>query len=96
MLEWKSNAKHSQKLEKGSIFDLKNNNLNIAIHHYIGCGDNWFLSCHVLGIKAWNLHSTDFNEAVLKAKDIINKKVDDIVKEKDKFVKETENVLVRY
>ena len=61
IMEWKVN-------NKGTINNLKNNDLDICIHkiYYYG-NDNWFLSCHKLGIQDFNLNTENFNEAVKQA-----------------------------
>lgn len=95
-LEWKSNARYGQKMEDGSIFELKNNDLGVSIHKYIGCGDNWFLSCKALGIKARALSTEDFEEAVSNAIDYICAKFAELDYLVDLLVEGEENIFVRY
>lgn len=63
-MNFKSNAKYNQQPENGSVFELKDNGLGISIHHYIGCGNDWYVSCKALGISAKSLYTQDFTEAV--------------------------------
>lgn len=84
-MEFKSNAKYEQKPEEGTIFELKNNNLKMSIHHYVGCGDLWFLSCRSLGISCRDLYTNDFNEAVIKAKEIVWEDISGLLEEFNKI-----------
>lgn len=95
-LKWKSNARYDEEVEKGSIFELKDNKLGILIHHYIGCGNNWYLSCKALGIRNKNLETENFGEAVVKAKVIIWHEVNLLSFYMDNFKDGDENILVRY
>lgn len=84
-MEFKSNAKYGQKPEEGSIFDLKNNNLKMSIHHYAGCGDSWFLTCKSLGISCKDLYTNNFGEAVKKAKEAIWEDISELIEEFNKI-----------
>lgn len=84
-MEFESNAKYGQKPEEGSIFELKNNNLKMSIHHYVGCGDSWFLSYKALGISCKNLYTNDFTEAVIKAKEVIWEDISGLIEEFNKI-----------
>ena len=39
----------------------------VSVHHYIGFGDEWFVSCHRLGIDKVRLASSVLPEALKKA-----------------------------
>lgn len=95
-LEWKSNARYSENVEDGSIFELKNNDLGISIHKYVGCGDRWFLSCKALGIKAHELFTNDFEKAVETAVDYICIKVSELDYLTDLLAEGEGNIFVRY
>ena len=95
-LEWKSSARWNEDLDKGSIFELKDNKLGISIHHYVGCGNNWHLSCKALKMSDRSLETEDFEEAVEKAKKIILHEVDLLVCYMENFRIGEENILVRY
>ena len=95
-LEWKSNAQYNEEVEQGSVFELKDNKLGISIHHYIGCGNNWYLTCKALKMSARSLETEDFEEAVEKAKKIICHEVDLLVCCMENFKIGDENILVRY
>lgn len=84
-MEFKSNAKYGQKPEEGSVFELKNNNLKMSIHHYVGLGDSWFLSCKSLGISCRDLDTNDFIEAVTNAKGIIWEEISSLTEEFNKI-----------
>lgn len=90
-MEFKSNAKFGKEPEEGSVFELKNNNLKMQIHHYIGCGDAWFLSCASLSISQRDLHTEDFTEAVVKSKEILWEEISSLLEEFNK-IKEDDTV----
>lgn len=81
---------------KRTIFELKDSSLKIAIHKIIGVGDDWFLSCHWIGIVDYNLDTEDFEEAVKRAQKVISEKVSSIVKESDKFCNDKEIEIDKY
>lgn len=95
-MEFKSNARYEEKLEDGSIFELKDNSLKLSIHKYAGCGDNLYLSCYELEISRKDLETEDFNEAVSKAKDIISAEVKKIREEAYRFCMDNHVEIVRY
>lgn len=93
---FKSNSRIGERLENGSIFELKNNNLRIRIHHYVGCGDTWFLSCKALNISTEELHNEVFERAVVEAKEIIDEKIKSLREEANKFLMDNEIEISRY
>lgn len=95
-LEWKSNARYNEEVEKGSIFNLMHNKLGISIHHYIGCGKLWFFSCVALRIDKHCLETEDLEEAITKAKNIIGIKMQELNFFAQSFIEGEENILVRY
>ena len=60
---WKKN-------QRETIFDLKENELDICIHKIVGL-EGWFLSCNKLGISQKTLKAEDFNEAVRESQIIV-------------------------
>lgn len=68
-MDWNKN-------KKGSIFELKNSELRVNIHKYVGCGDTLYLSCPPLNITSYNLNTEDFGEAVKAAQRIIFQKAE--------------------
>lgn len=84
-MKFRSNAKWNEPKENGTIFELKNNGLKISIHRIIHIEDTWFLSCAALGISQRDLREPDFNEAVRKAKVIIDEKIKAFREEFDKI-----------
>lgn len=93
---WKSNARYNQNPEEGNIFELKNNKLRISIHHYVGCGDAWFLTSPDLCISCYNLETTNFEEAVEFSKKIVKHKVNNLVEQMMNFCDCENNIVVRY
>lgn len=84
-MKFKSNAKYNEELKTGSVFTLKSNSLGIVIHKYVGCGDSLFLNSRTLNIDNYDLETEDFNEAVIKAKEVIMRKVKKIRADSDRF-----------
>ena len=95
-MKFKSNARYKEKLEDGSIFDLKDNSMKLSIHKYAGCGDNLYLSCCELGISTKSLETEDFNEAVSKSKEIVSERVKHLREEAYRFYMDTHVEIVRY
>lgn len=97
-MQWiASNLGRDKPIEKAGVFELKGNELHIHIHHYRECGETWFLNCAVLGINTLELGEISFDEAVEKAKQIIQQRIEFLHNEAFKFVLDgTENERVRY
>ena len=95
-MQFKSNAKFNNPVESGTIFELKNNGLRITIHRIIHITNTWFLSCPVLGFSQVDLHESDFEEAVKKAKSILNSKIDEFREEFNKIANDDVIEIVRY
>lgn len=85
-MKFKSNARWNEPKENGTIFELKNNGLRIKIHRIIHIENTWFLSCVALGFSQYDLREPDFNEAVRKAKIIIDEKINEFREEFNKIV----------
>lgn len=98
-MQWiASSLNCGEPIEKAGEFELKNNDLSIRIYHqrrYFG--ENWFLSCDMLGIDKKALGEVSFDEAVEKAKQIIQQRIEFLHNEAFKFVLDgTGNERVRY
>ena len=48
-------------------------NIRIMIHHYIGCGSTWFVTCHILGLSKMELVNTDPDKAKSEAIGVVIK-----------------------
>ena len=98
-MEWISNAKTSQKAEDGSVFRLRMNEeeIGVVIHHYARCGNLWFLTCKIIDCDTMSLETENFDEAVVKAQKIIDKKLNEIYFRLREFTLNVgENVMVKY
>ena len=84
-MKFKSNARWNELKENGTIFELKNNGLRISIHRIVHVENTWFLSCAALGLSQYNLMESDFDEAVHKAKIIVNEKINEFREEFNKI-----------
>lgn len=61
-LKWRGNQKCSEDISKATILQL-DNKLEMSIHKHLGCGDNIFLTCHPLRIRAVSLDTKDWEVA---------------------------------
>lgn len=95
-MKFKSNAKHTEKPETGSIFTLKYNSLGISIHKYVGCGDALFLNSKALNIDNYDLETEDFGEAVRKAKEVVMREVKKIRENAYRFYSDNNIEFDRY
>lgn len=93
---WKSNASYKQDVKEGSIFTLKDNKLGISIHHFVGCGNNWYLSCQALGISQYDLNTEDFEVAVELSKKIVSHTTNAIVENAMNFCTSESNTFTKY
>ena len=41
-MEWSSNRRNEKEIGAWTEID----DFKLSVHHYIGCGDIWFMSCH--------------------------------------------------
>ena len=96
-MEWRSNSHYKKDVKDGTIFTLKNIGVGIVIHKIHGLGDEFYLSCSILGIDDFGLNTEDFDLAVENAKVIIQTKLTSINNHFDKFLSDTsETTIVRY
>lgn len=72
-----SNARSALPMESGSIFRLQADP-SVIIHHYVGCGEAWFLSCRALGIEVEDLGTECFEDAVVNAQKKIGIRLADL------------------
>lgn len=75
-------------------FRVNDNDLDIVIHKYVGCGDELYLTCYKLKIDCMSLHTNDINEAVQIAKKIIRGCIESLVKESEKFLRDDSEIEV--
>ncbi len=54
--------------------------IEICIHHYAGCGREWFLNVREIGIDNQDLNTEDFETAVKTAQEVAKKKLSKIQK----------------
>lgn len=64
--KWKDTSPWSQRDTDRSTpneWTLKTGALSISIHHYIGAGKAWFVSCYDVGVEKYDLNTEDPEEA---------------------------------
>lgn len=96
MMEWISNAKFNHKVTEGTVFRLKGN-MDVCIHNIHGLGNNFYLTCRILGIESFGLNTDDFILAVENAKVIVREKLK-LLNERcaDFLSDESQDIFVRY
>lgn len=96
-MKWKSDARGKDNEKDGSIFNLKENGMDISIHKYVGCGNKLYLTCSELKLSQVSLQTEDFEEAVRIAKYKITQRMRYLESECKKFISdETENEFSRW
>lgn len=95
-MQWiASSLSRGEPIEKAGVFELKGNDLDIMIHRNT-VFDGLFLTCKKLGINQRFLGEVSFDEAVEKAKQIIQQRIEFLHNKAFKFVLDgTENERVR-
>lgn len=68
-IEWKdaTSYAHDDKVRKPSIWEASTKSLRITVHHYAGCGDEWFVTCQELRVQRLPLKSADIVAARVEA-----------------------------
>lgn len=92
-MKWISNAKYNQPATDGTVFKFEANQ-QIVIHHYIGMGDRWFLTCNELNYQMLDLATDDFYIAVKRAQDMIDRRVGEYVMKYRDFYTDTSEIEV--
>lgn len=81
-LNWVGNQGYNETEDKANEFSLKSKEgfigVTVKLHHYVGCGNVWFVSCHQLGIERREIGDVDTNEAKKIAYDIVKHKVQEL------------------
>jgi len=82
-IEWIDATTYAQgdKVRRPSIWEAKTKNLRIAVHHYVGCGDEWFVTCHDLHVERRPLKSVDIEAAKAEAVRFLMRRAKQIVAE---------------
>lgn len=65
MLDWKDTTSYSynDKERKPRYFEAKVGIVDLCIHKYIGCGEEWFLSSKELNLDKCELKTLDIEKA---------------------------------
>lgn len=85
-MKFKSNARYSNPVESGTIFEGKIGNTKISVHRIIHF-EGWFLSCPDLRISQRRLKSDTLMSAIEESKEVLKKVVEDLRKDIDYFCK---------
>lgn len=82
-IKWIDATTYAQgdKVRKPSIWETSTKNLRVSVHHYIGCGDEWFLTCHDLHVQRLSLKSADIEAAKAEAIRFLVRRAKQIVAE---------------
>ena len=82
--KWEDTSAWSRSDKDRSVakeWTIKSGDLVITIHHYIGCGQAWYVSCHALKISRNDLSTNDAEMAKSRALNLVKKILEDLVKE---------------
>lgn len=78
-IEWTDATIYTQGEErKPRAWEIRTKTLLISVHHYVGCGEEWFVSCHDLRIERRPLKATDAEKARAEALDVVRRRVERI------------------
>lgn len=66
---------------KGTLASLKAGRFEIAVHHYVGCGEMLFMSCHDAGYSAWPLESISLESAKREAVELVKARISEALEQ---------------
>lgn len=74
MVNWKdiSSFSQSDKVRTPNCFETRCGKFRLIVHHYHGCGDTWFASCHRI-FEQHELKSKDIEDAKVEAVELLKK-----------------------
>lgn len=79
MAKWIGNQGYMKPESEADVFVLRDGTgsteVVIKLHHYVGCGDAWFVSCHQLGIDRFELGNIPVEQAKDKAYAVVFNKI---------------------
>ena len=84
-MKYKSNAKYTEPVESGTVFETRNGTIDICVHKYVGCGDTLHVSSVAVGLKNKKLRSLEIIEAIHEAENIVQEKIKLMQKDIDKI-----------
>lgn len=89
-LIWRGNQKHNEDISKATIRTIESP-LKMSIHKYIGCGDSLFFSCYELHISNVDLQTDNFDEAEIKAMEMLQNRLNELVEKVNSIIAEYNN-----
>lgn len=87
-LKWKGNQKYNEDISKATIRSI-DKPIRMSIHKYVGCGNLLYFTCFELGINNVGLNTEDFDEAEVKAMEILKNRCDALVSKVESILKES-------
>lgn len=87
-LKWQGNHKYNEDISKATIRSI-DKPIRMSIHKYAGCGNLLYFTCSELGINNADLHTEDFDEAEIKAMEILKNRCDALVSKVETILKES-------
>lgn len=77
-MRWRDASSYSRG-ERGVIaptaWELDCGPVKITVHHYIGCGANWFVSSEVVGLRTHDLKTDDVEAAKASAVALVKQRL---------------------
>lgn len=82
-IEWKDATSYAQSdtVRKPSIWEASTKSLRICVHHYLGCDEEWFVTCQELRVQRRPLKSVDIEAAKAEAVRFLVRRAKQIVAE---------------
>lgn len=74
-MKFKSNAKHGDPVESGTIYEGRIGKLRVSVHRIIHC-EGWYLTCIDVRISQMKLKSDSLMEAIGESKEVIKSVTD--------------------
>ena len=87
-LKWQGNQKYNQDISKATIRSI-DKPIRMSIHKYVGCGNLLYFTCSELGINNVGLNTEDFDEAEIKAMEVLKSRCDALVAKVETVLQES-------
>ena len=86
-MKFKSNARYSEPVESGTIYEGRIGNMIISVHRIIHC-DGWYLSCPDVCINQRKLKSDTIMGAIKESKEILKNVIEGLMNDVNAFCEE--------
>lgn len=87
-LKWQGNQKYNEDISKATIRRIEKP-IRMSIHKYVGCSNLLYFTCSELGINNVDLHTENFDEAEVKAMEVLKHRCDTLVAKVETILQES-------